>query len=95
MKVLGSIVLLWWLSSLIGYLAMCVPINKNWNPMVEGRCGSHYIFTLVMPIPWVVTDFAILFAPIPVIRGLQLPRIEKIGICALFLTGAMYDKSIC
>ncbi|KAI4276075.1 MAG: hypothetical protein LQ337_002743 [Flavoplaca oasis] len=93
MKILGTIILLRWVASLIGYLAMCVPINKNWNPTVEGRCGNQYIFTLVVRIPWVVTDFAILFAPIPVIRGLQLPRTEKIGICALFLTGALYDQN--
>ena len=90
-QILGAIVMAWWLASILGYLCMCTPIGANWDPSVHGRCGNQYIFTLAIPLPWVLTDFAILMAPIPVVRGLQLPRGEKIGICALFLTGGLYD----
>ena len=90
-QILGGIVMTWWLASILGYFCMCTPINANWDPSVHGRCGDEYVFTLAMPLPWVLTDFAILVAPIPVVRGLQLPLGEKIGICALFLTGGLYD----
>ena len=89
MRVLGAIVLAWYLSSLFGYVFMCYPIQSNWNPEVHGHCGDSAIFTVVVPIPWVLTDFAILFAPIPEVKKLQLPRMEKIGISALFLTGGL------
>ena len=35
----------------------------------------------------VISDFYILGLPIPVILRLQLPRREKIEVCALFMTG--------
>ncbi len=89
-RILGTIVMAWWLSSILGYLCVCTPISTNWDPSVHGHCGNEYIFTLAMSVPWVLTDFAILVAPIPVVRGLQLPRSEKIGICALLLTGGLY-----
>lgn len=90
-RILSTVLLLWWLASLIGLLAVCVPIETYWNPFVGGHCGNWYIFNLVIPIPWIVTDFAILILPIPVIWTLQLPRSEKISIGAVFLTGASYD----
>ena len=59
----------------------------NWDSEVHGHCGNLALLTVIMPIPWVLTDFAILIAPIPAVRKLQLPRTEKIGLCELFLTG--------
>lgn len=56
---------------------------------MHAKCGNEAIFTLIVPIPWVLTDFAILIAPLPMVKKLQLPRMEKIGICALFLTGGL------
>ena len=68
---------------------MCSPIRANWHPEIPAKCGNEAIFNVIVPIPWVLTDFAILVAPIPVVKKLQLPRMEKIGICALFLTGGL------
>ena len=86
-RILSAIVLAWYLTSLFGYTFICYPIQMNWNPRIHGHCGNLPLLTVIVPIPWVVTDFAILIAPIPVVRKLQLPRLEKIGLCALFLTG--------
>ena len=89
MRILAAIVLAWFLSSFFGYVFMCYPIQANWNPAIHATCGNSAIFTVIVPIPWVLTDFAILFAPITEVKKLQLPRLEKIGISALFLTGGL------
>ena len=86
-RILGLIVIAWYLSSLFGYAFICYPIQMNWNSKISGHCGNLQLLTVIVPIPWVLTDFAILIAPIPMVRKLQLPVLEKIGLCALFLTG--------
>ena len=68
---------------------MCNPIRSAWHPEIHAKCGNYNIFTVIVPIPWVLTDFAILFSPIPEVKKLQMPRMEKIGISALFLTGGL------
>ena len=88
-RILAAIVVAWYLSSVLGYAFMCSPIRANWDTEKHARCGNEAIFTVINPIPWVITDFAILLAPIPLVKKLQLPRTKKIELCALFLTGCL------
>lgn len=53
------------------------------------RCENEKMLNLIDPIPWILTDFAILIAPIPMIGSLQLSWHKKIGIIAVFLTGGL------
>ena len=88
-RILAAIVVAWYLSSVLGLAFMCSPIRANWDTEIHARCGNEAIFNVINPIPWVITDFAILLAPVPLIKKLQLPRTEKIELCALFLTGGL------
>lgn len=38
---------------------------------------------------WILTDVAILISPIPVIKQLQLPQSQKMGVYASFLIGGL------
>ncbi|KAL8703597.1 MAG: hypothetical protein Q9201_003222 [Fulgogasparrea decipioides] len=75
---LGAIIICWWISSVFAYGFMCSPVR--WN-------GTPKVLNWIAPVPWIVTDFAILLAPLPMIHNLQLSMPNKIGLCALFLTG--------
>lgn len=86
-KVLGVIVVMWCLANMLTAVFICEPIQSNWSPGNEGDCGNTHLFQLIIPIPWLVTDFAILFAPMPVLKSLQLPRTQKFGLILLFLLG--------
>lgn len=79
--------LLWWISLTFAYALICIPISANWDHSIENACGNLVILNLAAPIAWILTDFAILIAPIPILKGMQLARRDKIGIIALFLTG--------
>lgn len=74
---------------MLGGSLICQPVKSYWDPNTPGHCGNSYIFDLILPLPWIVTDFAILVAPLPVIRKLHTPTRQKVMLSALFLVGGM------
>lgn len=87
MRVLGAIVALWWLTFTLADAFVCSPVRANWQPQIAHDCRSQHAILIAGPVPWIVTDFAILIAPLFVIRILQLRLRDKIGLSALFLSG--------
>lgn len=68
----------------------CKPIASNWDVTIEGECINKtgiYIATAVINI---ATDLALLVLPIPVLVRLQIPRLEKVALIAMFGVGSMY-----
>ncbi|KAI4094994.1 MAG: hypothetical protein LQ344_001841 [Seirophora lacunosa] len=64
-------------------------MEYNWNKNIKGHCGSTKLNRDLNPLPWIITDFAILVMPIPMVRKLQLPRSQKFGLAGLFLLGGV------
>ncbi|KAL1640701.1 hypothetical protein SLS58_006715 [Diplodia intermedia] len=67
----------------------CKPIASNWDITVEGTCINKtgiYIATAVINI---ATDIALLLLPVPVLARLQIPRLEKAALIAMFGVGSM------
>ncbi|KAH8645955.1 hypothetical protein BGZ60DRAFT_535786 [Tricladium varicosporioides] len=87
--ILGIIVLSWWAACTLAGIFLCMPIEKSWNPAVRGACGNFQALVLIGPLPWVLTDFAILIAPLPVIKQLQIRNKVKIGLYAMFSFGIL------
>ena len=91
-RVLGSIVLTWWIAILLADALICIPAKSALDSRVSGHCGSQprqVLLDRIAPVPWVLTDFAILVAPLPMIRQLQLPKEQRIGLYLLFLIGGL------
>lgn len=70
----------------------CFPVEASWG--IDGGGEACYIKNLdavVMGLGVlnVLTDLVICFAPIPYFLKLKLPRLQKLCLCALFLTGLM------
>lgn len=74
---------------MFAYALVCLPVRANWEPEIPHHCVNQRALNLSEPIPWILTDFAILFAPMPMIKGLQLSSAKKAGIIALFMTGCL------
>ncbi|KAM5356794.1 hypothetical protein ACJ41O_003440 [Fusarium nematophilum] len=59
-------------------MLQCIPIQAVWDPSVKGKCIPHitnmWYFNGIFNI---VTDFAILAMPLPVLWRLQLPFAQK------------------
>lgn len=69
-------------------IAQCTPRKKIWNPLMNtGHCidtSAAYLSTAIFN---VITDFAILILPMPILWKLQMPRKKKILTTAVFATG--------
>ena len=89
LKILGAVVLCWWAAAFFGGAFICFPPSKLWDPSVDATCGNQQILDYATPIPWVLTDFAILISPVPVIKSLQVSRRKRAGLYAIFLMGGM------
>lgn len=87
--VLAGIVVVWWAARFFGGAFICYPAAHIWIPNLKATCGNQKLMDVITPIPWVLTDFAILLAPIPVIKHLRLSKERKIRLYAAFLMGGM------
>ena len=68
----------------------CYPVAKFWNPTLEGTCEQQTRFWYSNPLLNLLTDVWLLILPIPVIRQLQLPKKQKLGLVVIFALGGMY-----
>jgi hypothetical protein len=61
----------------------CTPVEKAWNPIIEGKCWPAYITINygIFNAGWcTLADFALALLPWKLIWGLQLKFREKIGV---------------
>ncbi|KAK0652393.1 hypothetical protein B0T16DRAFT_346748, partial [Cercophora newfieldiana] len=66
---------------------ICQPVSAFWNPTVSGKCLDAPTIWYIMAGVNLVSDFAILTLPMPVIKSLQLPQRQKIMLIAVFCLG--------
>ena len=68
---------------------MSWPLEDRWNPAVAAPWDDYALIIRTVPIPWLLTDLAILIAPMPMIRKLHLPTKTKVALGGLFLIGGL------
>lgn len=66
---------------------ICRPLRKDWDPQTPGVCGSNKNGVLVGGILNVITDFAIIALPIPMVWRLQMAPQRKIALTFVFGLG--------
>ena len=86
---LMAVVTCWWISISFAVAFICSPVKSEWNPDVPGHCGNQYLLNIIDPIPWILTDFAILIAPMPMVRKLHMPTRQKVALAGIFLIGGL------
>lgn len=89
-KVIGIIIILWWIGTILADTLLCIPVEHNWNPEIPAHCGNQQLLAIIPPIPWIVTDLAILVMPMPMVYKLQMPAFQRVGLAGLFLLGSLY-----
>ncbi|KAI2471799.1 hypothetical protein F4781DRAFT_420450 [Annulohypoxylon bovei var. microspora] len=77
-KLLGAIVSSWALAAWLPSILSCVPIEKNWDSSIPGRCLDYGTVTLVIGIFNVLLDFLILGIPMPLLWRLRMSTRRKI-----------------
>jgi hypothetical protein len=89
-KIIGMIVVLWWVGTILADSLICIPIEHNWNPEIPAHCGNKQLLAIIPPIPWIATDLALLLMPMPMVYKLHLPGLQRVGLAALFLLGGLH-----
>ena len=89
-KIMGVIVILWWIGTILADTLICIPVAHLWNPEIPAHCGNKQLLDIIPPIPWIVTDLAILLMPMPMVYKLHVPGFQRLGLAGLFLLGSLY-----
>ncbi|KAF5639537.1 uncharacterized protein FTJAE_4875 [Fusarium tjaetaba] len=83
-------IILWGTYQCIGVFFFCTPIQSFWDSGVKGRCMlSQPTMWLISGIVHIVTDFAIIVMPLPIVWKLQLPRSQKLYLTGIFGLGTL------
>jgi hypothetical protein len=67
----------------------CLPVQKNWYLDMDGYCVDKMPVWYTLAMVNIVTDIALLVAPMPVIRSLHLPPRQKLMLSLVFLLGVL------
>lgn len=89
-RILAIVVGCWWVATMLLDTFICYPINARWNPNAKGGSCSHETIQVeyfATPIPWIITDFAILVAPLPVLWKMKISRARQVALFVLFSIG--------
>ncbi|PHH91908.1 hypothetical protein CDD83_9775 [Cordyceps sp. RAO-2017] len=68
-------------------IVTCVPIAKYWDDSIPGGCIDRSNLHYALAGFNIVNDVALLIAPIPYLRNLQIPRRAKFVLIAVFACG--------
>ncbi|KAI0551569.1 hypothetical protein F4679DRAFT_131366 [Xylaria curta] len=77
----------WLIGAYFGTIFFCNPVQKGWNPFLEGTCGETLDLFLGSAIPSVIIDFFILLTPLPKVLRLHTNLKRKIGLLIVFILG--------
>lgn len=80
----------WLVGIIFGTVFICQPVAKNWIPDMPGYCGPPSGLWIGSAVPSAFIDLLILLLPLPKIWSLQLTRVKRFGIIAVFMLGYWY-----
>lgn len=81
----------WGMSVILEGFLLCRPLALNWDPTIKGTCGDRHSAFVAAGALNMITDIMVLLLPIPTVWNLQMPRANKVALCAVFALGLLYD----
>ncbi|KAL9601457.1 MAG: hypothetical protein Q9219_002523 [cf. Caloplaca sp. 3 TL-2023] len=74
-------------ATIVGSIFQCTPIARNWDISRAGTCINKLDFARYAAVPNVITGFAMLILPLPMVWRLNVTIQQKIALTATFLHG--------
>lgn len=74
---------------LLSSLVTCVPIAKYWDDTIPGGCINRSILHYILAGFNIANDIALLVAPLPFLRKLQIARRAKFVLIGVFACGGL------
>ncbi|KAH9908440.1 hypothetical protein F4778DRAFT_347866 [Xylariomycetidae sp. FL2044] len=84
----GGISIAWNVGCIFAATFQCIPRNRLWQPWVQGSCINLFLTQLLISIPTILCDVAILCLPIPHVWRLQTNLTQRIFLMGIFLLGS-------
>jgi Fungal rhodopsin domain len=85
-----GIVITWSTASVISTVFQCNPVAGFWDSKIPGmKCYNTDAFWYAYAIINIITDVAVLLLPLPEVRKLHLPVMERVGVGAIFAIGIL------
>jgi hypothetical protein len=75
--------------AVLGSTFMCVPVSNFWNTGISKQCMNKLAFWFSNAALNIATDIMIFSIPMPLLKQLQLPKKQKIGLMFVFGFGAL------
>lgn len=88
-RILGFLVLTWWLGCIFVTVFGCQPVRKTWDTSVPGTCLDKAEVFMGKAIPNFSIDFLILFLPLVEVSKLHMKQAQKFALAGVFLLGAL------
>ncbi len=86
--IIGLFVVAYWITSMLGMLLQCIPVQGIWQKTPSSKCIDSNAFFLGLELLNCILDVAMLCLALKVIRGLQVPMKQKIALAMVFLLGS-------
>ena len=84
---LGFLIVGWCVAKNFLAIFACVPVQKLWNPKLEGQCLPLYPIFLGTAASNIIIDGLILLAPMPMLWRLHLDVRRKLALIGAFAAG--------
>lgn len=92
-NIVGFFVIAWLLGQNLGAGFQCSPVQKAWELEIPRHCLDILKFDICFQAANIVLDIVILALPMSAIYQLQMSRVKKISVAAVFLLGdCMLDQ---
>lgn len=83
----GAVSTAWNLACIFAAIFQCLPLKKLWEPWLNGRCINLFLAQILIAVPSILCDIAILCLPIPHILPLKTTPAQKLMLIFVFLLG--------
>jgi hypothetical protein len=87
LKSVGALSLAWFFAVACLSVFTCDPVQKQWDPRLEGTCMNLQTIFVVTESVNCTLDLMLVCLPIFLIQTLTIATREKIGLCLIFLCG--------
>lgn len=72
---------------ILANIFQCTPVHDGWNFFAAGRCADLVKINLAIGGLNILSDFAIVVAPFPLVLRLQLRPAKMVGLLVILATG--------
>lgn len=84
----GGLSTCWNIAGVFAAAFQCTPRIRIWEPWVDGYCINIFLVQLLVSVPSIICDIAILCLPLPHVLRLKTNSTQKIFLVFMFMLGS-------